>query len=157
MDAPFPPLPDDRLAIGQLLVRLLFQFRAEIYSIGEADTLTDFDGIRMTHLTIWASVGTNGIRLTELADRASLSLPACSELVSELEATGYLTRRSDPTDRRAKLIFPTKRGADVLRSTSRWVAQLEHNWRQRTPDGAFDRACTTFDQLLTSLIDERPS
>ena len=35
---------------------------------------------------------------------------AMGELVDELEALGYVERRPDPTDRRAKLIMLTDRG-----------------------------------------------
>jgi DNA-binding MarR family transcriptional regulator len=39
---------------------------------------------------------------------------AMAELVQHLEAHGYVERRPDPADRRAKLVVPTDRGLDVI-------------------------------------------
>lgn len=96
-------------------------------------------------------MGVDGIRLTELAERATLSLAACSELVNELQTLGYLERRPDPADGRAKLIFPTRRGRELLAAAGDAVADLEHRWRHLCADGSFDEACRTFDDLLRRL------
>src|SRR5512142_125520 len=91
-------LPTDRLAIGQLLVGLLRQFRAELF---QAAAERGYPDLREPHLHIFGNVGVDGIRLTDLAARAQLSLATTSELVSELERLGYLERRPDPDARRA--------------------------------------------------------
>jgi Transcriptional regulators len=144
-----PPLPDDRIAIGQLLGRLLHHFRAELFV--EPEREERFPDLRVPHLQIWGNVGVDGIRLTELADRANLSLAACSELVNELQGLGYLERRLDPTDGRAKLIFPTPRGRQLLSEAGKAVARIEQQWRAQCKPFAFDSACYTLDQLLNSL------
>jgi DNA-binding MarR family transcriptional regulator len=148
------PLPTDRLAVGQLLVRLLHRFRTELFTLGESDGR--FSDVRFSHLQIWGNVGIDGIRLTELADRANLGLPACSEMVDELQQGGYLERRPDPGDGRAKLIFPTPKGREVLDMAGRMVADLEQRWGGHLRPGEFDAACRTFNLLLISL-DAAPS
>lgn len=150
-----PTLPVDRLAIGQLLVRLLHHFRTEMFDEGRHDDR--FGDLRFPHLQIWGNVGVKGIRLTDLADKANLSLAACSELVNELETLGYLERRPDPTDGRAKLIFPTERGRLLLAEAGRAVAELEQRWREQLPEGNFDRACRDLDTLLDALDEGRRS
>ena len=147
-------LATDRLAIGQLLVRLLHRFRTELFTLGESDGR--FSDIRFSHMHVWGNVGIDGIRLTELADRANLGLPACSELVDELQEGGYLERRPDPDDGRAKLIFPTPKGREVLDMAGRMVAALEQRWGELLQPGDFDAACHIFDDLLASL-DPAPS
>ena len=142
-------LPTDRLAVGQLLGRLLHHFRTELFA--ERDRDGRFGDLRYPHLQIWGNVGIEGIRLTELADRANLGLPACSQLVDELQDLGYLERRPDPTDGRAKLIFPTPRGREVLDAAGDLVAQLEHRWRELLDPGAFDLACHGLQDLLDGL------
>ena len=147
-----PELPTDRLAVGQLLVRLLYRFRTELFAAGQAEGLEErFPGLRFPHNQIWGNVGVTGIRLTALADRANLSLAACSELVNDLEALGYLERRPDHTDGRAKLIYPTAKGRELLDEAGHEVARLEARWRAHLPRGAFDTACRTLDELLHSL------
>ncbi len=147
-----PSLPNNRLAVGQLLGRLLHHFRLELFEQPDA---AEFVGLRFSHLAIWGNVGVDGIRLTALADRANLSLAACSEQVSELERLGYLERRPDPADGRAKLIHPTPRGRQLLDAAGGEVARLEHRWRQHCPPHTFDQACRTLDQLLQQLNTER--
>jgi DNA-binding MarR family transcriptional regulator len=102
----------------------------------------------------WGNIGTEGIRLTDLAAAAQLSLAACSELVDELQGLGYLERQPDPSDGRAKLIFPTAKGREVLDAAGKAVADLEQRWRERLPPGTFDRACHTFNDLIGAFANE---
>jgi DNA-binding MarR family transcriptional regulator len=149
-----PQLPTDRLAVGQILVRLLHEFRQALFASVEG---TEFADLRFVHNQIWGNVGIDGIRLTDLAHRANLSLAACSELVNELQDLGYLERRRDPTDGRAKLIHPTPRGRALLDAAGVRVAQLEADWRARLPKGEFDRACRALDRLLADLRAVEPA
>ena len=144
-----PSLAPDRLAIGQILGRLLHQFRDEMFD--NPERAEHFPGIRYPHLQIWGNVGIDGIRLTDLAERATLSLAACSELVNELQDAGYLERRPDPSDGRAKLIFPTRRGRALLDEAGYSVAKIEEHWRSLCSPGAFDQACKTLDHLLEAF------
>ena len=141
-------LPSDRLAIGQLLVRLLHEFRAEL-SAPAADH--GYADLRPAHLHIFGNVGVDGVRLTELAARAQLSLATTSELVTELQELGYLERSPDPNDRRAKLIFPTSRGRQALDDAGDRVAEIEGHWRELAGTDRFDVMCQTIQTLLDRL------
>jgi len=140
-------LPTDRLAIGQLLGRLLREFRAELFAPAGEHGYPD---LREPHLHIFGNVGIDGIRLTDLAARAQLSLATTSELVSDLQRLGYLERRPDPADRRAKLIFPTTRGRQALNDAGDRVADIEHHWRG-VVGRRFDDMCATMQDLLDVL------
>ncbi len=108
--------------------------------------------LRFSHTQIIGNlVGVDGIRLTELATRATLSLAACSEQVNELESLGYLERRPDPTDGRAKLIVLTPNGRRLIEASQASIARLEQRWAALCAPNAFEEACSTFDQLLRSL------
>jgi DNA-binding MarR family transcriptional regulator len=131
------------------LVRLLQQFRTELFANAAADGR--FADIRFPHMHVWGNVGIDGVRLTELARRAQLSLAACSELVDELQQMGYLDRRADPSDGRAKLIFPTKKGRAVLDAAGQAVAELEQRWRLQLERGEFDSACRSLSDLVLAL------
>jgi DNA-binding MarR family transcriptional regulator len=141
-------LPADRLAIGQLLARLLREFRAELSAPAAEHGYAD---MRQPHLHIFGNVGIDGIRLTDLAARAQLSLATTSELVSELQQLGYLERRPDPHDQRAKLIFPTRRGRQALDDAGDRVAEIEEHWRELLSPGRFDAMCRTMQDLLDRL------
>ena len=141
-------LPADRLAIGQLLAWLLREFRAELSAPAAEHGYAD---MRQPHLHIFGNVGIDGIRLTDLAARAQLSLATTSELVSELQQLGYLERRPDPHDQRAKLIFPTRRGRQALDDAGDKVAEIEEHWRELLSPGRFDAMCRTMQDLLGQL------
>jgi DNA-binding MarR family transcriptional regulator len=147
-------LPVDRLAIGQLLVRLLREFRAELFAPAAEHGYPD---MRQPHMHIFGNVGIDGVRLTDLAARAQLSLATTSELVSELQDLGYLERRPDPADRRAKLIFPTKRGRRALDDAGGRVAEIEKHWAEVVGAARFADACRTLNELLGKLDSERNS
>jgi DNA-binding MarR family transcriptional regulator len=143
-----PPLEADRRPIGQILVRLLHQLRTETFRVGASKG----SNLRFPHVQIIANlVGVDGIRLTDLANRATLSMAACSELVNELESLGYIERQPDPTDGRAKLIVPTKLGRLMLSESQKTIRQLEQRWAAYCPPGAFEEACVTLDGLLRDL------
>jgi DNA-binding MarR family transcriptional regulator len=70
-----------------------------------------FDDVRPAHNAVFAHLPPEGIRLTDLADRAGMTKQAMSELVvADLERLGYVERRPDAADGRAKLIELTTRG-----------------------------------------------
>lgn len=75
-----------------------------------------FTDTRMAHNAVFPHVPPEGIRLVDLAARAGMTKQAMSELVVDLEALGYLRRRADPTDGRAKLIEFTDRGWASVRA-----------------------------------------
>src|ERR1700753_3507993 len=104
-------LPTDRLAIGQLLIRLLREFRRELSAPAAA---AGYGDIRDPHLQIFGAIGRGKVGLPEVPARAQLSLAATSELVNDLQRLGYLKRQPDPRDGRAQLICPTARGPAVM-------------------------------------------
>jgi DNA-binding MarR family transcriptional regulator len=139
-------------ATGQVLVRLLHHFRTELFVHGDAAAYGD---LRFPHIHIFGNVGRKGIRLTDLAQRAQLSLAACSELVNDLERLGYIERRPDPSDGRAKLIVPTVRGGELLDRSASSVAAIEREWAALLGAGEFETAMSTLDRLLATLDDRR--
>ena len=102
-------------------------------------------------MQIFGNVRVGGIRLTELADRAQLSLAATSELVNDLEEMGYLVRRPDPADGRAKLIDLTKRGRDAMAAAGYRVADIERRWSKLVGGKDFAQMCQTMQRLLDEL------
>jgi DNA-binding MarR family transcriptional regulator len=139
---------ENRPWAGQLLVRLLYQYRRE--AAVEAARL-GYPDIRSPHMQVLAHISGRGIRLTELADRAHLSLAAASEFVSELEDLGYLERRPDRRDGRAKVIVPTRKGRSAFREGQRGAAAIERRWAALVGRDRFEQALEVLEQLLEHL------
>jgi DNA-binding MarR family transcriptional regulator len=77
------------------------------------------------HSAVFAQISPDGSRLTELARKAGMTPQAMGELVDELVDMGYVLRRPDPDDRRAKLIVLTKRGRDAVAAGRQTIDGIE--------------------------------
>jgi DNA-binding MarR family transcriptional regulator len=91
-----------------------------------------FDDHRVVHHNVMAHVTYEGIRLTELADKAGITKQAMSELVVDLEQLGYLVRTADPHDRRAKLIRFTDKGRAAVREAMLAFVEIESALGERS-------------------------
>ena len=78
-----------------------------------------------SHSAVFAQIKADGSRLTDLARGANITPQAMGELVDELEDLGYVKRRPDPTDRRAKLIVLTDRGRQSIAAGIATIDGLE--------------------------------
>jgi len=87
-----------------------------------------FDGFTTAHGTIGMHIADEGSRVTELAALAQVSKPTVVYLVNEMERLGYVERRRDPADGRAKLVCMTERGARAQRAGGRIVREIEADW-----------------------------
>ena len=93
-----------------LLLLIVLAERHMANALQEHLVAAGFEDHRVVHHNVMAHVTYEGIRLTELADRAGITKQAMSELVIDLERLGYLQRSPDPLDGRAKLIGFTDKG-----------------------------------------------
>lgn len=108
-------------------------------------------------MQVFGNIDRDGARLTELATRANMTLASMSELVNDLEEAGYLERRSDPTDGRAKLIRLTDRGKHAVRTALRHVAEMEEDWGRRIGRQKFESMARALHDLQESLSNEPPT
>src|SRR5918997_2558089 len=66
--------------------------------------------VRRAHGPVFEMLDPGGSRVADLARRARMSRQAMGELVDDLERLGYVERRPDPRDGRAKLVMLTEKG-----------------------------------------------
>jgi DNA-binding MarR family transcriptional regulator len=81
--------------------------------------------------TLFENLDREGTRLTELASRAGMTHQSMSELVAILEGRGYLERRPDPSDGRARLVCLTPEGKRLARTARAQIAAIEAEWTRR--------------------------
>lgn len=109
-----------------------------------------FDDIRPRHGNVFEQLTfDDGLRLKELAARSGMTPQAMGELVDELEELNYVERRPDPSDRRAKGIFLTKRGKRNARRGLDVVKEIENDLEARL--GA--RRMSSLRKALVEVID----
>ena len=112
-----PPPPLARL-LALALDNLSRQLQERIREAGFTDQ-------RMAHNAVFAHVPPEGITLAELARRAGMTKQAMSELVADLEGKGYLTRRVDHQDKRAKVIELSERGWSAMSAALAAFEEIE--------------------------------
>jgi DNA-binding MarR family transcriptional regulator len=83
--------------------------------------------VKPSHSAVFGQMTAEGSRLTELARTANMTPQAMGELVDELEGLGYLVRRPDPTDRRAKLIMLTEAGHRCVAAGVETIGDIERH------------------------------
>ena len=88
----------------------------------------DFADLRPSHGNVMEQLELeDGLRLTDLASRAGITAQSMGELVDDLEGRGYVERRPDPGDRRAKRIHLTDRGRKNVRVAKRATDEVERH------------------------------
>jgi DNA-binding MarR family transcriptional regulator len=142
------PATPERLHIGQLLVQTTRHFQAELYRrLADAG----LEGLRVPHTHVSAYIEARGSRLSDLARKARMTVPAMLELVDDLERLGYAERRPDASDRRAKLIVMTDKGWGAMRAGHRIIAELEAEYAAALGRERFDEFTSTFQGLLDHI------
>ena len=87
--------------------------------------------IRPPHGFVFAVIGNDGARLTELADASRITKQAMGELTSDLERLGYLERIPDPTDGCARILRLTEQGKEAQRAGFAILSDIERKWAER--------------------------
>jgi DNA-binding MarR family transcriptional regulator len=139
-------LPPD--AIG-LLLRLVGQHWGE--DVHAALAAAGLDGIRAPHATAFPFIPADGIQVSELARLASMRKQSMAEAVEQLERAGYVERRADPRDRRARLVFLTERGHRVRSVAISAGRRVEAQWSELTSPAEIATLRATLQRLLTQL------
>ena len=122
------PVRGDDMQLG-LLLRL--PYLAIERRVAERLAEKGFGDFRPAHNQVLQHLPPNGTRLSELASAANITKQSMMQLVDVLERSGYLTRRSDPTDGRAQLILPTARAKAVYRIVHEAIGQVEREWEKK--------------------------
>lgn len=101
------------------------------------------------HSAVFAQISPDGSRLTELARKANMTPQAMGELIDELVDMGYVVRRPDPNDGRAKLIVLTKRGRAAVAAGLQTIEGIEEQVTQILGE----RGHQELRRLLSKLLD----
>ena len=101
------------------------------------------------HSAVFAQISPDGSRLTELARKANMTPQSMAELVDELVDLGYVVRRPDPADGRAKLIVLTNRGRDAVAAGRQTIEGIE----EQVTGILGERGHRELRRLLAKLLD----
>jgi len=132
--------------LGVLTGRLLFAVQDELFTSLAEQGHPD---LRPQHGAVLAYLDAEGSRATDLARRSGQHKQVVGKLLDELEALGYVERRPDPADRRAKLIVPTARGLDQMTRSDAILEAMENRHAQAIGTKAFADFKQTLKEVTT--------
>ena len=108
---------------------LLWAYQATAREVTDALHRAGHTAIRPKHGAVFANLDRDGTRASVLAERAGIGRAAMGELIDELERLGYVERRPDPDDRRAKRVVPTAAALDVTGRVHAVNVAIEQRWQ----------------------------
>ena len=107
--------------IGEIRTALIDEVQQRVNAAGYGD-------VKAIHDCVFRYLNPDGTRLQELANRSHMAPQSIGWHVDELERLGYLERVPDASDRRAKLIRPTKHGLAFMATSKDALADIEKQW-----------------------------
>lgn len=129
--------------LGVLAGRLLFAVQDELFAKLAARGFAD---LHPRHGAVLAHLEKDGVRATELSRLSGQHKQVIGKLIDELEHLGYVERRPDPADRRAKLVSPTPRGQAETQAAARILTAIQKRHARRL-------GSETWAVFKTALID----
>ncbi len=124
-----PPVGSDKLPknLSRMLLGLARDFEKRTL---EKCHERGYTQIRPSHFSVFSNIGQGTIRLTELAERAGITQQAMGKLVKEMEEEGYVARRIDESDKRARLIELTELGRRLVADNAEIVEEILEEYRK---------------------------
>jgi MarR family transcriptional regulator, temperature-dependent positive regulator of motility len=104
--------------------------------------------IRGAHSAILEHMNTDGMCLTQLAQRVGISQQATGKLIRDLERNGYAQSHIDSQDKRSRIIQLSDRGVALLRDISEILEEVRHEYQSALGEEAMQ----VFEQQLQQTV-----
>lgn len=117
--------PGPELNLGLLC---FIAYRAMETRVMDAVLAAGFDDVTIAQARMFARIGPDGTRLTDLAEQAQVTKQTAGFLVNQLERGGYVQREPDPGDGRARLVRITPKGQAAVAAARAAEAAVEAEW-----------------------------
>lgn len=142
------PMQNDNRFRFDMVERMFFAYRN---FTRESDiVLAEFGFGRAHHRVLYFVNRSPGIRVTELLDILGITKQSLARVLKQLLDTDFIVQHTSAEDRRARLLFPTKKGRDLALELSRSQSRrIEEAMDSLGPTGA-----EAAKQFLQSLISD---
>jgi DNA-binding MarR family transcriptional regulator len=138
------PLRTDEIHIASQMGRLMQSIRSTMGA-------EDWKGLRQSHFRILSEVPPEGITITDLGDRLNMTKQASGQFVNYLTGTGHLLVRTDPTDRRSRIVVRTAQGDRTTKAVAARIRAIEQEWAQRVGPKRYAQFRQVLDDLAATL------
>jgi DNA-binding MarR family transcriptional regulator len=104
-------------------------------------------GLRPSHHRVLGHVPSEGITVTDLAERVGMTKQGIGQFVTQLTESGHLTVSLDPEDRRVRVVRRTAKGNAAVRRLSELLDDLEASWANRVGTRRYHEFRAILDEL----------
>jgi DNA-binding MarR family transcriptional regulator len=113
-----------------MAVLMFIAFRHAEQRIMDYMVDSGYDDVTLAQGRLFARIGEEGTRLTELAEAAQVTKQTAGFLVDQLEKARYVERVPDPTDARARLVKIAPRGRNAQARARVMERTIEDEWER---------------------------
>jgi DNA-binding MarR family transcriptional regulator len=131
-------------------ILLLLADQEFVRELREHVTAQGFDDQGRSDGFVFRTLHDGPTTITRLAERLEISKQGAGQIVDDMERRGYVERRPDPSDARARLLHLTERGQAALSAARRFHQAYERRLRNRLGNEAVD----TLRDILTEMAGE---
>ena len=146
-----PPSADRRM-LGALL---RYPLQALVAEVNRSLVADGFPDLRPAHSAVFVNLGSEAVRITDLAERAGMTKQSMGALVSYLEKRGYVSVRPDSSDARAKVVRRTKKGVNSHEPARRVITRVQDKWSRLLDPGEMDELVRLLRKLNDRLAEEK--
>ena len=137
-----PPTPEDfGILLGLAYQRFVEELNQHLHKCGFADLGSSFG-------YVLRAVASDPVTATELAARLRLTPQGAAKIVDDMVKGGYVERRPDPHDARARRLVLARRGRRALAEARAFHADFE----RRLEDTLGKRGAAELRRALESLV-----
>jgi DNA-binding MarR family transcriptional regulator len=131
-------------------ILLLLADQEFVRALRAATAEQGFDDQGRTDGFVLRTLSAGPTTISGLAERLEITKQGASQIVGDMERRGYVERRLDPADARARLLHLTSRGEAALAAARRFHQSYERRLRREYGDDAID----TMRAVLTGMAGE---
>ncbi|HEV8550835.1 MAG TPA: helix-turn-helix domain-containing protein [Polyangiaceae bacterium] len=135
------PAADFGILLGLAFQTFTDELRAHLADAG-------FDDLGSAYGYVFRALSDEELHLTELAARLGMTDPGAVKIVHEMEKRGYVERRPDPDDARAKRLRLAARGRAALAAARRFHAAFERRLAKATAPHQVETTRRTLELLV---------
>jgi MarR family transcriptional regulator, temperature-dependent positive regulator of motility len=110
-----------------------------------------YGDVRPAHYAVFRYLKPEGSRVTELAEAAGMTQQSMGEFVAHLERLGFVERRPDPRDGRARIVVPSEAGREGIGTAAGLLAETEADLAERLGEEKLESLVALLEELSTLL------
>lgn len=129
--------------------------QALVTEVNQSLVAGGFGDLRPAHSAVFVNLGSEGVRIGDLAQRAGMTKQSMGALISYLEKRGYVSVHPDPTDGRAKVVRRTRKGIDSHEPARRVIARVQDKWSRLLEPGEMEELVRLLRKLNDRIAEEK--